>query len=315
MKKRIELLLLIICLFLAGCIGEKYLSINEIETILEKSKLEDFQECDALNILTSTDWIMKINENWKIDTSKKVHKIVKVFRNFDEVANIKIPIYDSEEIYELYARVIKPDGTVIKLQNKDFYDIIGSDNEQFYTDIKFKKFTFPALEKDCIIEYYYKKYVDIPFLRDIWLLEDSNPIIQNRYTLTIPQILLTKGKFKWLYKSYNQQIPEAKGKRLIATQQHEKDIQLILEWEFDDIPAFESEPLMPGGLTEFKHVRFAPGFFETWNELASWYYEELFKPQMLITEKIKEKAKDIAGITDTEQSKIEECYRYVQKMR
>ena len=82
-----------------------------------------------------------------------------------------------QEVKILFANTIKPDGKVVPLDRKDIQDSSEYAGYEFYTDIKVKKFTMPAVEDGCIIEYAYEienlkpvlsfDYFDIFFFQNI----------------------------------------------------------------------------------------------------------------------------------------------------
>ena len=64
----------------------------------------------------------------------------------------------------LYANTIKPDGTAVPLKEEDIMDSAAYSQYEEYTDIKEKKFTMPAIEPGCIVEYAYEVKHTRPFL-------------------------------------------------------------------------------------------------------------------------------------------------------
>ena len=61
-----------------------------------------------------------------------------------------------QKVKILFANTIKPDGKVIALNKNDILDSSEYAGYEFYTDIKVKKFTMPAVEDGCIIEIAYE---------------------------------------------------------------------------------------------------------------------------------------------------------------
>ncbi|MEA1973745.1 MAG: DUF3857 domain-containing protein, partial [Candidatus Cloacimonadota bacterium] len=277
----------------------------------------EFPNDDAVIILDKTEWEMKISDNFDLITSKERHIVKKIFKNYNKHSFIKIPIFKGDEIVYISARTIKPDGTIIPVEKSEIYTIEGvEDGSQFYSDMKYKKFTFPGLEEGSIIEYYYKKYVSLPFLRDVWLLQRDIPIIYSEYSLIIPELLMTKGKFTWYYKAYNDKtLDKVTRSEVIQTTSTDWDKQVMFNWIKRDVKAFEHEPMMPEGLSEIPHMRFRPGFWKNWDDLSNWYYTELFQPKLIISEEIKKKSKDLTKNCNDRTSKIRACYDYVKDIR
>jgi len=303
---------------LVGC-KSNFISIEEIckkyDTKIPTTS--EFPDDDAVIILDKTEWDMKINENFDFVTSKKKHVIKKIFKNLNQHSIIKIPVYQGDEIFEISARTIKSDGTIIPVNKEDIFTIEGVEGgTEFYSDIKYKKFTFSGLVEGCIIEYYYKKYVQYPFLRDLWLLQDDIPILYSEYSLIVPELLMTKGKWTWNYKVYNEKnLAKVKRSNVIQTTNTDMDKQIKFKWVKKDTEAYDREPLMPKGLTTLPHVRFRPGFWKDWNDISNWYYKVFFQPKVIISEKIKNKAKSLTKEIDDRTDQIKACYDFVKDIR
>lgn len=107
------------------------------------------------------------------------------------------------------ARIIEPDGKSIPLAKTDFHHIIGAGSDYiFYSDEQKVRFTFPAVRKNCIIEYHYVIHESHPFIEDFWQIQSMYPELHNEYRLTLPANLLVAPKnggygWNWRYKVYN----------------------------------------------------------------------------------------------------------------
>lgn len=318
MKTVKALIIVGILVFLISCKGN-FISVEEVckkyDTRVPSE--EEFPDDDAVIIFDNTKWEMKINESYKLKTSQERRVIKKIFNNLNKHSIIKIPVYDGDEVFEISARTIKPDGSIIPVEKEDIYTIEGFEGgSEFYSDMEYRKFTFPGLEEGCIIEYYFKKYVDFPFLRDIWLLQDEIPILYSEYSLIIPELLMTRGEFKWYYKVYNDKtLKKAKMSEVIQATSIEVDKQVKFNWIKKDVKPFKHEPLMPKGLAEIPHVRFRPGYWKNWNDLSNWYFTKIFKRKMIESDAINEKARDLTKGIDGDSQKIKACYDFVKDIR
>ena len=56
----------------------------------------------------------------------------------------------------LFANTIKTNGQVVPLSSRDVFEGAQYAGLEFYTDIKFIRFTMPAVENNCIVEYAYE---------------------------------------------------------------------------------------------------------------------------------------------------------------
>jgi transglutaminase-like putative cysteine protease len=277
---------------------------------------EDYPEVDGVVIFESYDVNMDFDTNYDLFTNETVHVVKKLFKNIEDYASVEIPIYSDQQLREIQARTIKQDGTIIMLKKKDFYTITGQGDESvFYSDTKTVRFTFPAIEKGCIIEYKYTIRKDYPFRRDVWYIQNYIPTLRNQYRLAVPKILMEQYDWRWRYKSYNYEIGEPDVIKPISAEQSTLRQKIIFTWSLKDIPAFESERMMPPHNNYFGHVKFAPDNWRTWNDISSWYYKKLFEPQLILTDKIENLAKQITKNSNNDLDKIQNVYNYIQGLR
>jgi len=132
----------------------------------------------------------------------------------------------------LFANTIKPDGKIVSLDSKDIIDSSEYEGYEFYTDIKVKRFTIPAVEDGCIIEYAYEienlkpvlsfDYYDIFFFRNIFPIEKdileivlpSNIELKYKmFQITLaPQIISDGNRKRYIFVNSKQKeiIPESR---------------------------------------------------------------------------------------------------------
>lgn len=137
-----------------------------------------------------------------------------------------------QKVKILFANTIKPDGRIIPLDNNDIIDSSEYAGYEFYTDIKVKKFTMPAVEDGCIIELAYEihnlkpvlafDYANIFFLKNFFPMEEDIIEIvmpsgielkyRNYKTDIIPRILADGHKTRYIFTSLKQKeiIPESR---------------------------------------------------------------------------------------------------------
>ncbi|MBP1711068.1 MAG: transglutaminase protein, partial [Deltaproteobacteria bacterium] len=100
---------------------------------------------------------------------------------------------DYSRVKILYANTIKPDGTSVPLKEEDIIDSASYSQYEEYTDIKEKKFTMPAIEPGCIVEYAYEVKHSRPFLlHDYYTrfaIQEYFPVKEN-----VMEIILPKGR-------------------------------------------------------------------------------------------------------------------------
>ena len=324
LSKYYTVVLLFLSLFLISCGSSEFLDLQTLKENLKMKEFpsqKDYPQADALVLSENHDVNVEISENWKLQTEETVTEVIKLFKNIDTYATVEIPIYEGEKITDIHARTIKPDGTSIPLKETDFFVQSGvSDNEVFYSDRKIEKFTFPSIEKNCIIEYSYTKYEDYPFIMDKWYIQKQIPILSNTYKLTAPILLLApenKGgaNWNWRYKNYNCSLPEPMFTKNLNPSHTERDASVSFEWKMNNIPAFEPDPVMKSYNDYLEYVKFAPSNWAKWNDLSKWYNKYFYEPQFIITDEIKNKSKELTKNDATEIEKIKSIYNYVSNIR
>lgn len=266
---------------------------------------DDYPEDDGVFLLISQNTEMKIGQN--VYSIVTVHKVLRLFRNLEKYTTVNLNIGEGEKLMELDARTIKNDGTSVKLDKKDILKVKGTLDR--YTEHVYS-FRFPSAEKGNILEYRYVIRKDMPFVTDIWWIQHYLPVKKNRFTLTVPGILLS-ADWTWRYKAYaweNLPKPKQINPDFVAK-------GMVYTWELSEIPAFRPEPFMPAASLYRGHIKFSPSEWRTWPEVTGWYFKNYFKPQMIVDNKIEEIADIIARGCNSQHEIVSVLFKYVQKFR
>jgi Domain of Unknown Function with PDB structure (DUF3857)/Transglutaminase-like superfamily len=319
-------ILLLLSLYFAGCsVGSTFVKLDVLKKELKLEKFpdqKDYPDADGI-ILLNADYVdMSVGDN-SFYTEETIHVVKKLFRNIEDHATVELTFDSDEELESINARTVEPDGTPIVLTDKDFYTTTGvNGGDIFYSDIKSVKFTFPALVKDCIIEYTYKELEKRPFISDTWFIQDDMPTLCNEYYLSVPALLVASkdqggAGWNWNYKTYNYNLDRPavgvpSSNKYANTTLDEK---VVYYWSLKNIPAFKPEDMMPPEINYISYVKFAPTDWTNWDDVAGWYYTEMFQPQLVITDKIKKEAEKLEAGAKTEAEKIKSAYDYVKKLR
>lgn len=305
-------------LILSSCATSSLLDYKDIaeKYNLPKSvEQSDYPEADGVVLFSTTDNNMEISTG-SVITELAIHRMTKLFKNIESYSFVEIPIYDGERILKVSARTIRADGTVITLKPEDFYQSTGEGRGYtFYSDEKKLKFTFPSIEKNCIIDYEYTKIEDHPFWNEMWAIQDEMPTLFNKYTLIIPRILLIEkglngAGWDWNYKTYNYKLDAP----FVDTRAALKDKAAII-WTVKDIKPFKTEKMMPAAPNFMGYVKFAPSKWKDWSNMSEWYYKELFAPQLIVSDEIKAQSLKLTKGIGNNTDKIRKLYDYVKDLR
>lgn len=292
----------------------EYKDIAEKYSLPESVEQSEYPEADGVVLYATTDNKMEISSG-SVTTELTIHRMRKLFKNIESYAFIEIPIYDGEKMLKISARTIRADGTVVSLKPEDFHQSIGEGSgSTFYSDEKKVKFTFPSIEKNCIIEYEYTKYKYHPFMNEMWVIQDEMPTLLNRYTLIIPKILIGKGLYgegwDWNFRPYNYELEDP----VVDTSPVLKD-KAAITWTVKDVKPFEEEKMMPPAINFMGYVNFAPSEWKNWSKMSEWYYKELFAPQLIISDEIKAQSLKLTRGIENNTDKIRKLYDYVKDLR
>ncbi len=282
---------------------------------------KDYPESDGVVLYELHDVQLRVNEEYGLETVDNVTRVIKIFKNLDRFSTVTIDIPWSDKLTYISARTIKPDGTIIKLKKEDFHKITGTGgNGVQYSDTKSVKFAFPAIEKNSIIEYHYSLYSPHPFLQAGWMIQGSLPELENIYRLTASILVLlpdAKGGlgWNWRYQWHNCDLGKPEFIKNLTPSTLTRDQTVTYQWVQTNVPPFESEPMMPPESNYLAYVEFAPSEWKTWNDVSGWYNKYYFAPQLVITDKIKDKAAVLTAGCTTEMQKIRNLYSFVEGLR
>jgi len=284
---------------------------------------DDYPDADGVVLLDRQDVEMEIDGNNDLYTLNKVHKIQKLFKNLDTHASVQINLFDGEVLTNIEARTIKPDGANVILRDHDFYTISGEGKGSvLYSDVRKVRFTFPSVEKGCILEYKYTKKTQRGFWYDTWYIQNYLPTLRNEYVLTVPVVLMDRQwglGWTWRYKSYNYpdlpQPVQSPFKTEGVLERLSKRDKVSFTWSLKNIPPFEEEVNMPPHSLHMSYVRFSLSEWANWDNIAAWYYNKIFDPRLIITDQIKTLAEKLTQESAHESDKIRRIYKYVQGVR
>lgn len=324
--KTISLSLLLSCLGLlfVSCSSGGFLDLDTLKTQLNIKSFpeqKDYPESDGVVLYELHDVQLKVSEDYHLETIDKVTRVIKLFRNFDRYSTVKLHISWSDKLTDISARTIEPDGSVIVLKNDDFHTISGTGGGQGdYSDTKTVKFTFPAVKGNSIIEYQYSLYSPYPFLQAGWMIQSYMPKLESVYQLTTSAlVLLPEGKgglgWSWRYQWRNCYLGDPKFIKNANPDQLLREQTFTYQWVKRDIPAFKPDPMMPPEMNYMQYVEFAPAEWKSWNDVSRWYNKYYFAPQLLITDKIRNKAAALSAQCSTEADSIAKLYSFVESLR
>ncbi len=201
----------------------------------------------------------------------------------------------------IFANTIKPDGKMIALNEKDILDSSEYAGYEFYTDIKVKRFTMPAVEDDCIIEIAYEienlkpvlsmDYADTFFCQNLFPIEED-----------ILEVVLPVGT-ELKYKKFKTNIlPEitARGNKRKYTFVNTKQKEII------------PESRMPSLLDRDTFAQLSFWTLTSWDKISKWY-NDLVKEQMKSSHELERFTKQLIEDKKTDEDKINAIFNFVSQ--
>ncbi|MFA6540774.1 MAG: DUF3857 domain-containing protein [Bacteroidota bacterium] len=306
-------------LFLSSC-APTGVTLDDFDTTLKAYKIDrlptqaDYPEDDAVLIIDQTDNQIMMGRT-TLYTLETHHIVKKLLRNIDEQSTVNIFVGEDEEMVDIKARTIRPDGSIVDLKPSDFYTLSGiGESSILFANIKTVRFTFPAADKECVIEYIYQKEKDQPFVNDVWNIQNDVPTMHNQYSITMP--LGLSSVLPYRYKSYPESI-DMKPQMFMNNSRYSAYFTdpITFIWARGSVPAFKAEEMMPPKETYRAHTSFALSAWDGWSGIAAWYNKEFFKPQLILTDSISRFALQLTEGCVSDSEKIKSVYNYTRRLR
>ncbi|MGB8438864.1 MAG: DUF3857 domain-containing protein [Candidatus Acidiferrales bacterium] len=236
---------------------------------------------------------------------------IKIFtQEGTEQGNVEIPFFkDSQDIKDLRARTIKPDGTIVNFEGKPFEKTIEKRSGQKFLA---KTFTLPDVQPGCIIEYKYRAQFKPNFLYDDqWVLSSDLYTREGHFS-----ILPYQSSYQYFPLYFRQY---ALATKVTPTPKPDGTYSLTVH----DIPGIEDEAYMPPLETiearvEFYHLDEGSPSNETqdhfWARTEKKWNDDL---EHFINKKsvLEQEVSRIVSPSDSPDVKLRKIYARVQQMR
>jgi len=225
--------------------------------------------------------------------------IIKIFdeRGFD-LANVTIPYSSSTKISDIRARTITADGTIVPVTADKIFDVSIYPTFIFYADTRARRFTFPAVAPECILEYRYTATVQGYTYWDSWSFQSLVPTRLSRYEVTAP----SEWPLKWQCSNIDL------TPKTTAVPAGFKQTWL---WEAVDVPPLLPEPGMPAWREVQPSLLFAPLGMKTWPDLAHWFFS-LYKDRVQPTAEIRNRVEQLCPSGLPPWQRLRRLYRFVR---
>ena len=224
-------------------------------------------------------------------------------------ANVEIPFVKGfDDIQDVRARTIRPDGTVVNYEGKPFEKMVVKVSGY---KVLAKTFTLPDVQPGCIIEYRYRDQSDPRvYYSEQWKVYGNLFTRLARFSIKPDK---RSGSPVLMYRHYG--LPPG------ATPQPQKDGSYTLE--LHDLHGIEEEPYMPPeralqGTVDFYYLRHGDLSNETtesyWNRIGSEWGEQV---DHFVSKKgaLERELSQTVAPSDSPEVKLQKIYARLQKIR
>ncbi|MDC9722577.1 MAG: DUF3857 domain-containing protein [Urechidicola sp.] len=287
------------CLIVTTLFSQK----SEFSTLLIPSELKE--DANAVVRIDNQVVDIKSQDVMVIKTEVAITILNKLAEHYSDIQLF----YDRErKIVSFSGRVYDAMGNQIeKIKKSDFDDYSASDGFSLYNDGRFLNYDYTPTTYPYTIHYTYEvKTSNTAFIpRWMYLTSYYKSIEESIFTLNYPL------NFK-LYKSEN----NFEGFNIVKVE-NPGQIKYITK----NIPVIEYEPNAPSirkvvptakfAINNF-HLEGVNGKAENWQEFGKWYYDNLIRETLYLSDPAKSKIKALTSSTDDPEEKAKIVYEYVQ---
>jgi transglutaminase-like putative cysteine protease len=213
---------------------------------------------------------------------------------------------DSGKVKELRAWLVRPNGDIKRYGKDETVDLAAVDND-VYNEFRLKSISaINDTDAGMVFAFSFVKEDRSVFSQDNWGFQSSIPVLNSRFTLSLPSGWRAEG----LTFNHPKVEPRVTGS--------------TYSWELSNLPAIPEEPLSPSlsNLVARLAVSYYPPAgqatsiktFADWAAVATWM-TELEDPQVLVDDALSRKAFELTALAKTEFDKIQAISRYVQNVQ
>ena len=258
----------------------------------------DYPEAAAVILLDEAHLeVHKMSEFSVTDIQR--HTVVKIFNDRGyKYANVVVPYDKNSNLYYIEARTILPDGTIIPLKKDHIFDTNLYPDFVFYSDIRAKRFTMPAVEEGCIVEYTWHKSINRFSFWTGWQFQKEDPVLVSKYNVRCPE----GWDLHW--KTYGIDIKPEVDDVLDGMKANHT-------WKVHNLPGYVPEISMAPGSKEIPRIMFSPLGVTQWDDIARWY-DDLARDKMQPDDAIRLRTQQlIKDVTDPKE-KLKTIFDFVR---
>ncbi|MEO6393368.1 MAG: DUF3857 and transglutaminase domain-containing protein [Pyrinomonadaceae bacterium] len=300
-RSRISFCLILAYLFVCSPVSvhaddDPWLPVNPAE-LAQKAPIVE-KDADAEYVL----WEVKVDDKDSEDLALKYNVRIKIFtdRGREQFSKIDLVASPRSKIKDVKARVIKPDGSIVEINQADIFErlIVKVGKAK----IKAKSFAVPGIEPGVMVEYRYKEVfsntsavMDLPFQKEIPVQTLTYAIRPNAHA------------FPMQFQRHNM----ANDVRFVDEKDKFRRITV------NNVPAFHEEPQMPpeNEVRPYMAINYSVNNMfsgEFYWALLSRSYAEGTKDYVKVNDEVKRTAAEVTSGVSTDEERIARIYDFCQ---
>ncbi len=276
---------------------------DEVRQLIEESPSQAaYPEASALILLAEE--TIDLTEGNRLEGT--AHSVVKILndRGKDAFGEVRLT-YDAtyEKLDILFARTIRPDGTVVSVGDKNIRDVSLYLNFPLYSNARVRILSMPEVAPGSVIEYAFRmtrsQLADKKNFHSFYWLQNNEPILLQRCVISIPaaRTLRTKivnGAYNTFGYDLAPRVEEEAGRRKYYM-------------EFRNVPQIIPEEDMPPPPSVNPYILFST--YSDWEEIYQWW-RGLYRDKLAADAAIKEKVTVLIKDKKTPREKIRAIYNF-----
>jgi len=278
---------------------------REIKILVKNAPTQqDFPNAGAVILLNDEQF--KINLDFT--ATYESHIVVKILnergKDYAEIGLDYESIREKAEF--LYARMIKPNGQVVEIEEGDVKDVVKYFDYPLYSNVRTKIISMPEVEDDCIIDYKARwEITELLNQKDfsyILPLQGQEPVFHQKFTLVLP-----KG-YEFRAKGYDPGYTRVEID--FNPIKEERDGWVYYRWNFGQAPEIIDEPFMPPYAEAIPY--FAISSFKDWKDIYQWW-KSVYEDKLLTDEEMERKIEELLDGTSDDWAKAKAIYEFCAK--
>jgi transglutaminase-like putative cysteine protease len=263
-------------------------------------KPADYPDANVANVIS--DQAVVYQTDGQFTNTNHIARLVLTPAGKSEVSSMSLDYTkDAERMEVVQAQVVKADGSVVPVTDKDIQDTEQTGDMNIYDpEGRAKKLTIPNLAVGDVVDVTYRLTRALPtrvgFFNDTFAFRSSEPLLSSSYNVDAPASLPLTAEI------YHR---ERAG--TVKTTQSRVGDRIHYAWSVEHEPVLVPEPSM-NFTNEIPMLVVSTD--PSWQHFSAWW-AELTKPQLEATPDIKAKVAELTKDAKTDDEKIRALYDFV----